>query len=87
MRCAWAGESAYRVTSPSNALGLDELANEPHQIDVARWDPDGARVALSTTDLAVVSCFIEADGAVVTRQALPFVSPVEPLFAEAIGHS
>ena len=28
----------------ANALGLDELANEPRRIDVARWDPDGTRV-------------------------------------------
>ena len=28
----------------ANALGLDELANEPRRIDVDRWDPDGTRV-------------------------------------------
>jgi len=28
----------------ANALGLDELSNEPHQIDPARWDPKGERV-------------------------------------------
>ena len=28
----------------ANALGLDELANEPRRLDVARWAPDGTRV-------------------------------------------
>ncbi|MBW8831679.1 MAG: response regulator transcription factor [Burkholderiales bacterium] len=32
--------------------------------------PDGARVDLSDADLAVLECFVHADGAVVTRDAL-----------------
>ena len=52
----------------ANALGLDDLANEPHQIDPARWDPDGDRVAggeLSAMMLDTKSTF---DG-LVTRYA------------------
>ena len=32
--------------------------------------PDGTRVALSVTDLAVMACFVEANGATVTRETL-----------------
>jgi two-component system, OmpR family, response regulator len=32
--------------------------------------PDGARVDLSESDLALLECFLEADGAAVTREAL-----------------
>lgn len=32
--------------------------------------PDGTRVALSATDLAVMTCFVEANGATVTRETL-----------------
>ena len=52
----------------ANALGLDELANEPRRIDVARWDPDGTRVdggELSAMMLDTKSTF---DG-LVTRYA------------------
>ena len=52
----------------ANALGLDELANEPRRIDVARWDPDGTRVEggeLSAMMLDTKSTF---DG-LVTRHA------------------
>ncbi len=42
---------------------LDQRANEL----VA---PDGARVALSGTDLAVMACFLDADGATVARETL-----------------
>jgi anion-transporting ArsA/GET3 family ATPase len=42
------GRSAVVVTIDpakrlANALGLDELSNEPHEIDTARWDPKGER--------------------------------------------
>ncbi len=52
----------------ANALGLDELANEPRRIDVSRWDPDGTRVEggeLSAMMLDTKSTF---DG-LVTRHA------------------
>ena len=52
----------------ANALGLDELANQPRRIDVARWDPDGTRVEggeLSAMMLDTKSTF---DG-LVTRHA------------------
>ncbi len=52
----------------ANALGLDELANEPRLIDPARWDPDNDRVGggeLSAMMLDTKSTF---DG-LVTRYA------------------
>lgn len=51
-------------TSPANApWTLDRRARQL----VA---PDGTRVDLSDTDLAVMECFLEADGEAVTREAL-----------------
>lgn len=54
---------AAAALDPASNWRLDRRAGEL----VA---PDGARIALSDNDLAVLECFIEAQGGTVTREAL-----------------
>ncbi|MFM9916610.1 MAG: response regulator transcription factor [Rhizobacter sp.] len=64
---------ALAITAIQRRMGLTDPVQNTWRLDRRIGQlvaPDGARIDLSAADLALVECFIEADGEIVTRETL-----------------
>jgi len=64
---------ALAIMAVRRRMGLTDPAQNTWRLDRRNGQlvaPDGARIDLSEADLALVQCFVEADGEIVTRETL-----------------
>ena len=64
---------ALAITAIQRRMGLTDPVQNTWRLDRRIGQlvaPDGARVDLSAADVALVECFVEADGEIVTRETL-----------------